>query len=442
MPKPLVAIVGRPNVGKSTLFNRIISERKSIVEDIPGVTRDRIYSDTSWEGKHFSVVDTGGFEPESKDIYPSLIKDQIEIAIEESDLILMVLDGKEGVLPGDVETLNFLRKSLKPIIFVVNKIDHEQHEMRGYDFHSLGIENFINVSALHGKNIYDLLDAIAEKLPESEETEEEEGIKVTVLGKPNVGKSTLVNKLIGEERLLTSPVAGTTRDSIDSIIQKGDKKYILIDTAGIRRKAKLTFSVERYSVFRAIRALERSDIVLLMIDAEDGPTHQDARISNLVVEKGKGCILLINKWDLVPKGIAETPNIESILKSGLKALNFSPVLIISALTGRKLNNIFDLIDHVYANYSQRISTKKLNTFLNKLTEIKPPPLYNGKEVKFFYISQPYTKQPTFVIFTNYKKALKENYKKFLENKFREEFNFEGTPIKFIFRERTKTQSEN
>jgi len=252
----------------------------------------------------------------------------------------------------------------------------------------------------------------------------------------------LVNKLIGEERLLTSPVAGTTRDSIDSIIEKGDKKYILIDTAGIRRKAKLTFSVERYSVFRAIRALERSDIVLLMIDAEDGPTHQDARISNLVVEKGKGCILLINKWDLVPKEIAETPNIESILKSGLKALNFSPVLIISALTGRKLNNIFDLIDHVYANYSQRISTKKLNTILNKLTEIKPPPLYNGKEVKFFYISQPYTKQPTFVIFTNYKKALKENYKKFLENKFREEFNFEGTPIKFIFRERTKTQSEN
>ncbi len=440
--KPLVAIRGRPNVGKSTLFNRLIRERKSIVEDVPGVTRDRIYADTEWDGREFSLVDTGGFDPSDEEIYPSLIKNQIQIAIAESDLILFVLDGKEGVMPHDRDVVSLLRKVRKPLIFVVNKIDDQKHVQRALEFHRLGIEEFFDISALQGRRINDLLDRIVELLPEhtdtGEEDSEEDVIKIAVLGKPNVGKSTLVNKFLGEERLITSPVPGTTRDSIDTFITRDGKDYLLIDTAGIRRKSKITFSVERHSVFRAIRSMERADIALLMIDAEEGPTHQDARLAELISDKGRACIVLLNKWDLVPKEAAETPNIEGILKESLLAVGYAPVIIISAVTGRGVEKIFERIDTVYQNFSQRISTKRLNNFLQRVIGKTPPPVYKGKDIKFYYISQPLTKQPTFVIFTNEIKGVPENYRRFLETKLREEFPLEGTPVKILFRsERNK-----
>jgi len=434
--KPLVAVVGRPNVGKSTLFNRFISERKAIVEDIPGVTRDRLYADAEWDGREFSLVDTGGFDPEGDELYPSLIKNQIDIAIEEADLILCILDGKEGVMPHDVDVINLLRKVKKPVIFAVNKIDHKKHENTAAEFHNLGIEGFIVISALQGRNVNELLDKIVELLPAHEPIEEqieEDIIKVAVLGKPNVGKSTLINRFLGEDRLITSPVPGTTRDSIDTYVTRDEKKYLLIDTAGIRRKSRITFSVEKHSVFRAVRAMERADIALLIIDAEEGPTHQDARLARLIADKGRACIVLLNKWDLVPSDVAQTPGIDEILKDELMAVDFAPVLIISAMTGRGVEKIFDEIDRVYKNFSQRIPTKKLNHFLKNIVEKTPPPIYKGKEIKFYYISQPLTQQPTFVIFTNRISGVPENYKRFLENRLREEFDLEGTPIKLVFR---------
>lgn len=436
--KPLVAIVGRPNVGKSTLFNRIIGWRKAIVEDIPGVTRDRNYADADWAGREFSVVDTGGLDVESDELYPSLVRDQVQIAMEEADLILFLLDAKTGVVPQDIEISNLLRKFTKPVLYVVNKVDHEKHEVRAFDFHALGIDEFFTVSALDGRKIDELLDAIVERLPQAESVEDtKDTIRVAVIGKPNVGKSTLVNRILGEERLITSPVPGTTRDSIDTLIEKNGRKYLFIDTAGIRRRPKIIFSVERYSVLRAIKTIERADIVLFMLDGKEGPTHQDARISELIQDRGKGCIVLLNKWDLVPKEIAEMSNIGDIVRNKLKGVDFAPVISISALSGKRVNKVFEYIDSVYENFSRRIPTKTLNKLLDDILKTNPPPIYKGSEVKFYYISQPMTKPPTFVVFTNSLKGISEGYKRFLENTFREKFPLEGTPIKFIFRARRK-----
>lgn len=438
--RPLVAIVGRPNVGKSTLFNRIIGERRSIVEDVPGVTRDRIYADSDWDGRDFSLIDTGGFDPGNEDEYPSLIKEQIEIAIEEADVIVFVLDGREGVMPHDNDVIKLLRKVTKPVIFAVNKIDDKKHESGALDFHTLGIEEYVSISAQQGRNINELLDKIVVELPEAEEEyveEDEDVVKVAVLGKPNAGKSTLINRLIGEERHITSPVPGTTRDTIDSYVERSGKRYLFIDTAGIRRKSKISFSVEKHSVFRAVRAMERADVALLVIDGGEGPTHQDARLARLIADKGRACIILLNKWDLVPEEVSRTPDIENILKDNLIAVDYSPVLIISALTGRGTNKIFQTVDRVYKNFSQRIPTKKLNNFIQKIIDTAPPPIHKGKEIKFYYISQPLTKQPTFVIFTNEIKGVPENYKRFLQNRLRQEFDLEGTPIKLIFRSERK-----
>ncbi|MER3445698.1 MAG: ribosome biogenesis GTPase Der [Candidatus Dadabacteria bacterium] len=436
--KPLVAIVGRPNVGKSTLFNRIIGWRKAIVEDTPGVTRDRNYADAEWLGRKFSVVDTGGLDVESDELYLSLIRDQVQVAIEEADLILFLLDSKTGLVPQDIEISNLLRKSTKPVLYVVNKVDHEKHEVRTFDFHALGTDTFLTVSALDGRKVDGLLDAILERLPEAKGVEDtKDAIKVAVIGKPNVGKSTLVNRIIGEERLITSPIPGTTRDSIDTLIEKNGRKYLLIDTAGIRRRPKITSAVEKHGVLRTLKTIERADIVLFMFDGKDGPTHQDARISEIIKDKGKGCIILLNKWDIVPKEIAEIPDIADIVKSKLKAVDFAPVILISALTGKRVNRVFDYIDSVYENFSRRISTKQLNRLLNSILKTNPPSIYKGSEIKFYYISQPMTKPPTFVVFTNSSKGISESYKRFLENTFREEFSLEGTPIKFIFRARRK-----
>ncbi len=441
--KPLVAIVGRPNVGKSTLFNRLIGERKSIVEDVPGVTRDRIYADTEWDGIGFSLIDTGGFNPEDEELYPSLIKEQIQSAIEESDLILFVLDGKEGAMPHDLDVTRLLRKMRKQVIYIVNKIDHKKHEIAGLEFHSLGINKYIHVSALQGRNINTLLDNVISFIKmldikvEVDAEENEDTIRIAVLGKPNVGKSTLINRFLGEDRLITSPLPGTTRDTIDIHFRRDGKEYILIDTAGVRRKSRINFPVERHSVFRAIRAIERADVVLLMIEAEAGPTHQDSRLARLVADKGRACIVLLNKWDLAPSNVVEEPNVVEILKDNLTAVDFAPVLIISALTGRGVHKIFDKVDNVFRNFSQRIPTKKLNYFLQKTARTSPPPIYKGREIKFYYVSQSLTKQPTFVIFTNKIEGIPTNYKRFLENQLRQEFDFEGTSIKLIFKSARK-----
>ncbi|MCI0455323.1 MAG: ribosome biogenesis GTPase Der [Candidatus Dadabacteria bacterium] len=437
---PLVVIVGRPNVGKSTLFNRIIGWQKAIVEDIPGVTRDRIYGDTEWDGVKFSIVDTGGFEPVSDDMYLSLVRNQIQVAIDEADLILFLLDGKTGLMPQDIEIVKLLRKTKKPVMYVVNKVDNEEQEISAFEIHALGVESFIPISSQHGRRINELLDIIVESLPEAKhEVEEVNGgiIRVAVVGKPNVGKSTFVNKILGSERMLTSPIPGTTRDSIDTLIERDRKKYIFIDTAGIRKKARITLSIERYSILRAIKAIERADIALLMLDASDGPTHQDARLAELINESNKGCIILLNKWDLVPLEIAQKKDIKDIIRSKLKAIDFAPVILISALTGKRVINVFDYIDLVYNNYSSRIPTKPLNNLLDNILRINPPPIYKGNEIRFYYISQPLTKPPTFIIFTNSIKGIPDSYKKYLENRLREEFELQGTAIKIVFRARRK-----
>ncbi|HEX9666311.1 MAG TPA: ribosome biogenesis GTPase Der [Thermodesulfobacteriota bacterium] len=437
--RPLIAIVGRPNVGKSSLFNRLIGWRKAIVEDIPGVTRDRNYAKALWRGVEFELVDTGGFEPKTDDLHLSLAKGQIRKAIEEADLIIFLLDGQTGVMPQDREILDMLRKSDKDVISVINKIDHEKHEIRAVEFHSLGIDDVITISAEHGRKIDELLDAILEKIPlveyRSDHIIEKQEIRVAVIGKPNVGKSTLINRIIGEERLLTSPLPGTTRDSVDTILDERGKKYILIDTAGIRRRSKITSSVERFSVMRAIKSIERTDIVLHMIDAQDGPTHQDARLSELIKDKGKGCIILLNKWDLVPRDVSEIPGIQEIVREKLKATDFAPVILVSALTGKNVNKIFEKVDLVYDNLYRRLTTKVLNNLLNRITSINPLPHYQGREIKFYYISQPMSNPPTYVIFTNSLKGVPDNYVRYLENKFRAELPLEGVPVKFIFRAR-------
>ncbi|MGB7293592.1 MAG: ribosome biogenesis GTPase Der [Thermodesulfobacteriota bacterium] len=443
--KPLVAIVGRPNVGKSSLFNRLIGWRKAIVEDIPGVTRDRNYAMAEWRGLEFELVDTGGFEPDTDDLHLFLAKSQIRKAIEEADLIIFLLDGQAGAMPQDREISDMLRKSDKNVISVINKIDDEKHEIRAVDFHSLGIDDPMTISAAHGRKIDELLDAILDRTAvvkyRRDDIGQKKEIRVAVIGKPNVGKSTLINRIVGEERLLTSPLPGTTRDSVDTILDRNGKKYIFIDTAGIRRRSKITSSVERFSVMRAIKSIERTDVVLHMIDSQDGPTHQDARLSELIKDKGKGCIILLNKWDLVPRNVSEISGIQEIVRDKLRATDFAPVMLVSALTGKNVNKIFEKVDLVYANQYRRLTTKVLNNLLNKVTSINPPPHYGGREVKFYYISQPMSNPPTYVIFTNSLKGVPDNYARYLENRFRDELPLEGVPVKFIFRARRKRHKQ-
>ena len=440
--KPLVAIVGRPNVGKSTLFNRIVGIQKAIVHDIPGVTRDRLYADADWDGREFQVVDTGGLDPDTKDYFLALVKDQIDVALDEADLILVVLDGKAGLMPQDKEVLNLLRKTNKPVLYAINKIDSAKHEIALYEFSQLGIEDVIMISASHGRNLDELLDKILEIIPEKKVTfEEEKHIRVSILGRPNVGKSTLLNKLSGKERMITSPVPGTTRDSIDCIIKHYKKDYLFIDTAGIRRKSKIDQRLEQISVSKAISTIERSDVVLLMIDGQQGPTHQDCRIADLIKSYGKGCIILLNKWDLVPQELVQTAGVQDTVLENLKGIDFAPVLIISALNGKNVSKIFSRIEEVYKNLNTKINTNKLNNYLQELMVKTPPPLFKGKETKIYYISQTNISPPTFVMFTNRTKGFPDHYKSFLENRFREKYDLEGVPIRFIFRSRKDSYSK-
>ena len=438
--KPIVAIVGRPNVGKSTLFNRIIGWNKTIVEDIPGVTRDRVYENTRWKEKEFTLVDTGGLSLGEDDQDYSLIKEQIDIAISEADLVVMLFDGKDGVLPQDSEIVRYLRKTEKKVIYAVNKIDHGniKQVLRTYEFYGTGTDDFMAISALHNKNIYELVEQIAsciETYGQPEESEESGETRIAVIGKPNVGKSTLVNRILGEHRLITSPTPGTTRDSVDSVYEKDGKKYVFIDTAGIRRKSRIDAPVEKHSVFRAIRSIERAHIVLLMIDGQEGPTHHDSRLAELVKDRNRALIILLNKWDLAPEDIADPKEVEEIIKEKLSGVNYAPVLTISALTGKKVGKIFDVVELVEENFRKKISTGKLNRFLEELTKRHPPPVYRRKEIKLFYISQPFTAPPTFTIFTNSAKGIPENYRRFLENQLRQYSDFEGVPLRLLFRDR-------
>ena len=440
--KPLVAIVGRPNVGKSTLFNRIAGIQKAIVQDIPGVTRDRLYADADWDGREFQVVDTGGLDPDTKDYFLALVKDQIDVALDEADLILVVLDGKAGLMPQDKQVLDLLRKTNKPVLYAINKIDSAKHEIALYEFSQLGIEHFIMISASHGRNVDELLDKVVEIIPEKKVTfEEKKHIRVSILGRPNVGKSTLLNKLSGKERMITSPIPGTTRDSIDCIITHYKKDYLFVDTAGIRRKSKIDQRLEQISVSKAISTIERSDVVLLMIDGQQGPTHQDCRIADLIKSYGKGCIILLNKWDLVPQELAQTSGVQDTVLENLKGIDFAPVLIISALNGKNVSKIFSRIEEVYKNLNNKINTNKLNNYLQELMLKTPPPLFKGKETKIYYISQTNIRPPTFVMFTNRTKSFPDHYKSFLENRFREKYDLEGVPIRFIFRSRKDSYSK-
>ena len=439
--KPIVAIVGRPNVGKSTLFNRIIGWNKTIVEDIPGVTRDRVYEDTRWKEKEFTLVDTGGLSFGEDDEDYSLIKEQIDVAISEADLVVMLFDGQDGVLPQDSEIVRYLRRTEKKVVYAVNKVDHGNIKqiLKTYEFYGTGTDEFMAISALHNKNIYELVEEIASCIEASgqpeEESEESEETRIAVIGKPNVGKSTLVNRILGEHRLITSPTPGTTRDPVDSIYEKDGKKYVFIDTAGIRRKSRINALVEKHSVFRAIRSIERAHIVLMMIDGQEGPTHHDSRLAELVKNRNRALIILLNKWDLAPEDIADPKDIEEITKERLVGVDYAPVLTISALTGKKVGKIFDVVERVESNFRKKLPTGKLNRFLEDLTKRHPPPVYRRKEIKLFYISQPFTAPPTFTIFTNSAKGIPENYRRFLENQLRTYGDFEGVPLKLLFRDR-------
>ncbi|HHW47840.1 MAG TPA: ribosome biogenesis GTPase Der [Clostridiaceae bacterium] len=439
MAKPVVAIVGRPNVGKSTLFNYIVGKRISIVEDTPGVTRDRIYADAEWRNRNFTLIDTGGIEPYSEDTIMQQMKRQAEIAMETADVIIFLVDAKEGMTASDREVATMLRKTHKPIILAVNKVDNPgKLPPEVYEFYNLGLGDMIVISSIHGLGIGDLLDEVYKYLPEDVEEEyDDDVIKVAVVGKPNVGKSSLINRIIGEERVIVSDIPGTTRDAIDTYIEKENTKYVFIDTAGIRRKSKIVENIERYSTIRSWRAIERADVCLIMIDAQEGVTEQDTKIAGYAHEQGKASIIVVNKWDLVEK---ETGTLEEYRKSVYERLGFmtyAPVLFISSKTGQRVGRLFELINFVNDQASFRISTGMLNDLVNEAVAMVQPPSDKGKRLKIYYMTQSGVKPPTFVIFVNDMELMHYSYERYMENQLRRSFGFEGTPIRFILRERDK-----
>ncbi len=437
MAKPLVAIVGRPNVGKSTLFNKLIGSRLSIVEDIPGVTRDRIYGDCEWRNRKFSVVDTGGIEPASNDIILSQMRRQAELAIEKADVIILVTDIRSGVVSTDEEVAQMLQKSGKPIILCVNKCDTiGQLPADFYEFYNLGLGDPIAVSSVHGHGTGDLLDAVFEYLPEEiEEEEDTETIKVAVIGKPNVGKSSLINKISGEERSIVSDIAGTTRDAVDSLVENEAGKFLFIDTAGLRRKSRVDDAIEKYSVLRAQMAIERADVCVIMIDALEGFTEQDSKVAGLAHEAGKASIIVVNKWDAVEKDGKTMDNYRKDLIKDFSFMPYAPIIFISAKTGQRIGRLFELIKFVDQQNSMRISTGMLNDVLADATARVQPPSDKGKRLKIYYITQPSTRPPTFVCFVNKAELFHFSYQRYLENRIREVFGLEGTPVRFIVRER-------
>ena len=437
MSKPVVAIVGRPNVGKSTLFNALAGEMISIVKDTPGVTRDRIYADVTWLDRKFTMIDTGGIEPDSSDLILSRMREQAQIAIDVADVIIFITDVKDGLVDSDDKVADMLRRSQKPVILVVNKVDSVQkYQMDVYEFYNLGIGEPIAISAANRMGLGDMLDMVVSYFPEKTEDEEEEDIpKIAIVGKPNVGKSSLINKLIGEERVIVSDIAGTTRDAVDTRVKRNGREYIFIDTAGLRRKAKIKEEIERYSVIRTVTAVERADIAVIMIDAEEGVTEQDAKIAGIAHERGKGVIIAVNKWDAIEKDDKTIYKHTEKIRDVLSYMPYARLLFISAKTGQRLQKLFEVIDVVIENRSLRIQTGVLNEILAEAVTLQQPPSDKGKRLKIFYITQVGVKPPTFVIFVNDKELMHFSYVRYLENKIRDAFGFEGTSLKFIIRER-------
>ena len=435
MYKPLVAVVGRPNVGKSTLFNAIVKKRVSIVEDIPGVTRDRIYFDAEWLGREFTLIDTGGIEFVDKDnrIFTSM-RYQAELAIREADVILHVVDGKTGIQPQDREIASLLRSSGKPVILVVNKIDSVEQEMNIYEFYGLGLGDPVGVSAVNLMNLGDLLDEVLKNIKEVPVREEDESaVHVALVGRPNVGKSSLTNALLGKERVIVSDMAGTTRDSIDTHWRHDGTEFVLIDTAGMRRKGKIDLPVERYSVVRALRAIDRSDVAVLVLDGTEGVTEQDKKIAGYIHEAGKGCIIIVNKWDLVTKDSKTPLRYTDDIRRELAFLQYAPVLYASALTHRRVERLADLVKYVSEQQHMRVSTSVLNELIADAQLTNPPPTRGGRPLKIYYLTQASVAPPTFVLFVNDPALLHFSYKRYIENRLRETFGFEGTPVRIIAR---------
>ena len=441
MSKPLVAVVGRPNVGKSTFFNKVVGKRVSIVEDTPGVTRDRIYAEAEWSGVHFALIDTGGIEPDSKDIILSQMREQAEVAMDTSDVILFMTDGKDGVTASDREVASMLMRTGKQVVLAVNKVDTAKLPEDFYDFYELGLGEPIPISAANMLNLGDLLDRIVESFPEGAGTEEEDSIKLAMIGKPNVGKSSLINKLLGENRVIVSPIAGTTRDSIDTPFEKDGEKYLLIDTAGIRRKSKVNENIEKFSVIRAVAAIERCDVCLLMIDAQEGITEQDKKIAGIAHEAGKGIVVVVNKWDLIEKETNTMNEFRKHIARELTFMSYAPVVFISVLTGQRVNNVIKMAKYVAENRAMRVPTGRLNNLISDAVMMKQPPSDKGRRLKIYYVTQVGVKPPLFSFKVNSRPLMHFSYARYMENKIREAFGFEGTSIKFVFREKGEKEDE-
>lgn len=435
--KPIVAIVGRPNTGKSTLFNKIAGSDISIVKDTPGVTRDRIYAEAEWEGKNFTMIDTGGIEPDTSDVILASMREQAETAIDTADVIIFLVDGKTGLTDADGEVAQMLRKSKKPVVLVVNKIDNVAKQTNDiYEFYNLGLGEPFAISAANQTGLGDMLSEVTKRFPENAGTDEDEDTpRIAIVGKPNVGKSSIVNKLLGENRVIVSDIAGTTRDAIDTRVKKDGRDYIFIDTAGIRRKSKIKEQLEHYSIVRTVTAVERADVVLLVIDASEGVTEQDAKIAGIAHERGKGIIIVVNKWDLVEKDDKTMNEHTKKIRNTLSFMPYAQILFISAKTGQRMPKLYDMIDIVIQNHALRISTGVLNDILAEAVALQQPPTDKGRRLRIFYITQVSVKPPTFIIFVNSKKLMHYSYQRYLENKLREAFGFTGTPLRFIIRER-------
>lgn len=434
----MVAIVGRPNVGKSTLFNRILGKRKAIVEDYPGVTRDRNYAEVTRYDVPFTLVDTGGFEPVSEERLLVQMREQSQLAVEEADIILFVLDGRQGLTPSDIEVGNMLRRVKKPVFFVINKIDGDRQEEILSEFYSLGVDEFYPVSAEHGRGMSDLMTALVDLLPDApaEQVVEDE-TRLAVIGRPNVGKSSIVNRLLGFDRVVANPTAGTTRDSVDTPFTFNDKPYTLIDTAGIRRKGRVSQKLEKFSVIHSMKGMDRAHVVLVVIDATEGVTDQDVTIAGYAYEKGRAVILVVNKWDLVEKDNKTMGQFREKIRMAFKFLPFAPVIFVSAMTGQRVNKIMGVVETVSGEFNRRIPTGSLNRVLEEAERGHAPPMFQGKRIKLFYATQTSVRPPSFVIFVNRADGIHFSYHRYLTNKFREAFGFEGVPLRLNFKDRQR-----
>lgn len=438
MVNPIVAIVGRPNVGKSTLFNQLVGERISIVDDRPGVTRDRIYADTEWLGRKMTLVDTGGIDVQNQDELVVQMKLQADIAIETADVIIFLVDGKEGIIPADQEVASILRRTQKPVVLGVNKIDAPHEEEMLYEFYNLGIGDPVSLSASHKRGLGDLLDEVVEHIPENKSNDDDDDvIKIAVLGKPNVGKSSIVNNILGEERVIVSNIPGTTRDAIDTPFELDGQRYVIIDTAGIRRKSRINEDLERYSVIRALSAIRRCDVALMVVDATEEVTEQDTKIAGLIHGEGKGCVLVMNKWDLIQKETNTINLFRKRLFNDLTFMQYAPSIFTSAHTGQRMDRIIQVVDQVYKQCTFRISTGILNDCIADAVAFSEPPTDKGKRLKIYYGTQVSIKPPTFVLFVNDPKLMHFSYIRYLENQFRKSFGLQGTPIRILVRQRSK-----